>query len=159
MYIHTIMANEPKIMDHSKLLPAQYCINSNLRKACRVVTQMYAEALKPTGLQKTQFTMLVTVGIMGQSAVSDLAEVLVMDQTTVTRNLNLLKKQALIEMIPGEDRRIRLVTLTTQGEEVLMQALPLWEQAQANMLNKLGSEKAGQLLELLSEVVMISQES
>ena len=146
-------------MDQLKLLQAQYCISSNLRKACRVVTQMYAEILEPTGLQRTQFTMLVMVAIKGQSTVSDLAEMLVMDQTTMTRGLNLLKRQELIESIPGEDRRTRLVTLTAQGEEMLMKAMPLWEQAQTKMLDELGTEKANKLLELLSEVVMVAQKT
>jgi DNA-binding MarR family transcriptional regulator len=146
-------------MDQLRLLQAQYCISSNLRKACRVVTQMYAEILEPTGLQKTQFTLLVMVAILNQSTVSDLADMLVMDQTTVTRGLDLLKRQGLIETLPGEDRRTRLVTLTSQGEEMLVKAMPLWEQAQAKMLGELGTEKGEKLLELLSEVVMIAQKT
>ena len=144
-------------MDQLKLLQAQYCISSNLRKACRVVTQMYADILAPTGLQRTQFTMLVMVATKGQSTVSDLAELLVMDQTTVTRGLKLLERQALIESIAGEDRRTRLVTVTAQGKEMLRKAMPLWEQAQTKMLEELGTEKANQLLALLSEVVMVAQ--
>lgn len=146
-------------MDQLRLLQAQYCISSNLRKACRVVTKMYAETLEPTGLQKTQFTLLVMVAILNQSTVSDLADMLVMDQTTVTRGLDLLKKQGLIESIPGEDRRIRLVTLTSHGEEMLVKAMPLWEQAQSKMLDELGTENSKKLLELLSEVVMIAQKT
>lgn len=146
-------------MDRLRLLQAQYCISSNLRKACRVVTQMYAEMLEPAGLQKTQFTLLVMVAILNQSTVSDLADMLVMDQTTVTRGLDLLKKQGLIETVPGEDRRTRLVTLTAQGKEMLEKAMPLWEQAQAKMLGELGPEKSQKLLELLSEVVMIAQKA
>src|SRR5690606_329151 len=111
------------------------------------------------GLQKTQFTLLVMVAILNQSTVSDLAEMLVMDQTTVTRGLDLLKKQGLVESVPGEDRRTRLVTLTAQGEEMLEKAMPLWEQAQAKMLGELGPEKSETLLALLSEVVMIAQKS
>jgi len=76
-----------------------------------------------------------------------------MDRTTLTRNLKPLEKQGLIEIQPGKDRRIRLVMLTEKGQEALAQALPFWEKAQTEAINRLGLGPWHNLLERLTQVV------
>lgn len=146
-------------MEDLDLIQAQYCINFNLRKACRAVTQFYADMLKLTGLEKTQFTLLMVVSANGPCTVTELAEFLVMNQTTATRNLQRLEKRGLIESSVGEDRRSRLITITAEGEAILAEAMPIWRQAQTKLVEGLGIEKTSQLLTLLSEVKSIAQQS
>ena len=135
---------------------APECTCFNLRKAARAVTQYYDGALKPSGLRATQFTLLAAIYNAGPITIKRLAERLIMDRTTLTRNLRPLEKQGLIESASGEDRRTRAVTLTDRGREVLAQALPLWERAQEEVVGKLGHERWRDLLEHLSATVALT---
>ena len=96
------------------------------------------------------------MALLGPVSISNLAEVLVMDRTTLSRNLKPLERQRLIGIEPGEDQRQRIVPLTEQGEERLAHALPLWEQAQARVVKRLGEERyINLLLELSATVELI----
>jgi DNA-binding MarR family transcriptional regulator len=134
---------------------ASFCACANLRKASRAVTQLYDEALQPSGLRVTQFTLLVALSLTGSISISDLAQQLVIDRTTLTRNLALLEHQGLVAIAKGDDQRTHLVTLTNQGREALLKALPLWERAQAHIVSGLGGERWNTLLAELSDVVSL----
>jgi DNA-binding MarR family transcriptional regulator len=140
-------------MARSNLAPIMFCTCNNLRMASRAVTQLYDEALKPIGLRATQFSLLGAVALSGPIAISELAEQLVTDRTTLTRNFKPLVKAGLLEIAAGEDQRRRLVQITEQGQIVLQQAFPLWEQAQAKMISGLGDETWQQLLDMLGATV------
>ncbi len=117
------------------------CTCFNLRKAARILTRRYDRWLAPVGLKATQFSVLASLYRMGPVAIGTLAERLGMERTTLTRNLRPLEKQGLIGLsVDLEDRRGRDVTLTVAGEARLERALPLWEQAQAETLSRLGDD-------------------
>ena len=134
-------------------LVATSCAGVHLSRASRAVSQIYREELRPSGMLPTQFSMLVAMALLGPVSVSCLAEVLVVDRTTLSRNLKPLERQRLIGVEPGEDQRQRIVTLTEQGEERLTHALPLWERAQARVVKRLGEERYTNLLAELSATV------
>lgn len=138
---------------------ANTCACFNLRKASRTVTQLYDEILQPSGLLATQFTLLVAIAIAGSATITRLATELVMDRTTLTRNLKPLERQGLIEISPGQDLRTRVVKLTASGSEALFKALPLWEQAQTRVVEGLGQKRWNTLLSDLSDTVLLTQES
>ena len=102
---------------------ARQCACFNLRKATRAVTQLYDEVLRETGIRVTQLTLLVAAYLSGEIPISQMAEVLVMDRTTLTRNLKPLQIQGLIAIRSGADRREKLVTLTTRGRAMVSKAL------------------------------------
>jgi DNA-binding MarR family transcriptional regulator len=104
----------------------------------------------------TQFTLLVAIHLLEPVPITQLAQELFTDQTTLTRNIKLLEKRGLVAINPGEDRRIKLASLTVEGQAVLEQALPLWEQAQVEVRQHFGQEKWQTLLSLLSEVKALS---
>lgn len=140
---------------------AATCACFHLRKASRAVTQLFAENMTSTGLQGTQFTILVAVAIAGSSAISDLAEGLAIDRTTLTRALKPLVKRGLVVVEPGKDRRIKVVSLTPEGYTVMSQAIPFWQEAQARVVENLGEEKWNillMLLDTLSEKTNVSSE-
>lgn len=114
------------------------CACFNVRKAARLVTQQYDEMLGDTGLRATQLSMLMVISGRGPITVSDLAEVLAMDQTTLTRNLTPLEKQGLVQRVPGTDRRTRRVSVTPKGLDAVVKAVPLWKRAQAKVLRTFG---------------------
>jgi DNA-binding MarR family transcriptional regulator len=128
------------------------CMGLHIRRASRIMTQVYDAALRPVGLVLNQFTLLVAIHLVESTPITRLAQELFTDQTTLTRNLKLLKKRGLVAIEPGEDRRVKWVSLTTEGRAVLAQALPLWEQAQAEVLHHLGQQQWQALLSLLSDV-------
>ena len=100
---------------------------ANLRKAARVVTQRYEAALQPTGLKVTQFTVLATLTKRGDLPLTHLAEALVLDRTTLTRNLKPLAGQGLITIENEWDQRVRRIKLTAKGSKAFKDALPHWE--------------------------------
>jgi DNA-binding MarR family transcriptional regulator len=132
---------------------ARRCACATIRRTDRVLTQFYDEILAPSGLHVTQFTTLVTLAEAAPISINHLAKLLVMDRTTLTRNLELLTKQHLVRIEEGEDRRIRLVFLTQEGEQALRRAWPLWQEAQARIERALGRERFEGLLTDLSEVL------
>lgn len=131
------------------------CACLNLRKASRVITQHFDEILQPSGLLVTQFIVLVAVAMKKTGTINELAEVLVMDRTTLTRNLKPLEREGWLEIEPGQDKRTRIVRLTSSGEVALTKALPLWRQAQDNVVSFLGESRWSALLLQLAEVTKL----
>ena len=150
----TYMSTRIKRKDLAKL---PECACFNLRKTARAVTQLYDRVLKPIGLRGTQFNLLAAIVRSESITISHLAERLVMERTTLTRNLRPLEKQGLIKVIPGRDQRTRVVTLTTKGYQTLDNALPLWEQAQARFVEGFGQQHFQGLLTDLSSTIAIAQ--
>jgi len=120
---------------------AAQCICGNLREASRAITQMYDEALQPSGLLATQFRLLGAIGAQGPIALTPLADALVMDPTTLARNLKPLERDGLVKISRGADRRTRILQITPQGLAALQKAVPLWEEAQTQIISQIGEEK------------------
>jgi DNA-binding MarR family transcriptional regulator len=128
------------------------CMGLHIRRASRIITQVYDTALRPTGLVISQFTVLAAIHLFESVPITRLAEELFVDQTTLTRNLKLLEKRGLVAINPGEDRRVKWVSLTPKGQSILSEALPSWEQAQAEVKQHFGQQDWQTLLSLLSAV-------
>jgi DNA-binding MarR family transcriptional regulator len=132
------------------------CTCASLRKATRLVTQAYDEALAPTGLRATQFTVLVTLSKTGELPLTRLAEALVMDRTTLTRNLKPLLRDRLVRIDTAADQRVRRVALTDAGRDIVDQALPHWQAVQSRMVKRLGRSRwAGLIADLEATVALV----
>ena len=131
------------------------CACFNLRRVTRAVTQLYDDFLRPTGLRVTQFSVLVALRNMERATVNQLADKLVVDRTTLTRNLRPLQQAGLVRTRPGVDRRVREISLTPAGEEKLHQALPRWREAQNEMRRSLGRDRLDRLLADLSATLHV----
>lgn len=129
-----------EIPDETLDLVAADCVCRRARMVARKVTRVYDEALRPTGLKITQFTLLVAIGKGAPESVSLLADALAMERTTVVRNLQLLEKDGLIEIGPEGIRRARAIRLTRSGRERLAAAYPYWEKAQETLRQRLGDD-------------------
>jgi DNA-binding MarR family transcriptional regulator len=119
---------------------ASQCACFTLRKAARAVTQLYDRTLEPSGLRVTQFTLLVALSLGDQLTLSQVAEQLVMDRTTLTRNVVPLERGGLVKRERGPDRRERYLRVTPAGRRALEQALPLWRQAQAQVVRVISQD-------------------
>lgn len=133
------------------------CVCFTLRKAARAVTQMYDEALRPTGLRATQFSVLAALADAGGATMTELADALVMDRTTLTRNLKPLIERRLVETVRDADRRRRPVAVTATGRAALRRALPLWRKAQARTVDGLQARRWSGLAHDLGTLVALSR--
>jgi DNA-binding MarR family transcriptional regulator len=109
------------------------CAVMNFRQVTRVVTAHFDEALRPAGLRATQLNLLVLIEGAFATTVTDLAAILAMDRTTLTRNLKLLRTRGFVQA----DR----IALTAKGRKAAAAALPLWEVAQAGIVEGLGERR------------------
>ena len=107
-----------------------------MRKASRVVTQYYDKKLKPCKIKITQFSILSLLATGESKTLNILSNDLLMDRTTLTRSLNILFKEKLIENVKVDDARKRVVKLTEKGFDILDQAIPLWREAEEEILDE-----------------------
>lgn len=128
------------------------CLCFNLRKAARALTQSYDTALKPAGITAPQFSLLTALARQGPVSLSDLATALGMDRTTLTRNLKPLQRDGLVASAQGDDRRVRLLTLTRAGRIRLSDAEPLWRAVQSKVAGTFGHTPADTLLAKLNRI-------
>jgi DNA-binding MarR family transcriptional regulator len=131
----------------------EQCLATKLRQATRALTQHYDEAIADSGIRSTQFTLLIALAQAPRVPLSKLADALVMDRTTLTRNIAPLVRDGLVEEQPSPDRRVRAYALSAKGKRALEQAMPGWRKAQARMLRALGSADAQALDRILSDAV------
>ncbi len=150
------MTDNRGILDQQRCLEiVRSCACYNLRRAARATTRLYDDFLKPSGLRTTQYSVLMAAKLLGPLTLTKLAEMIVAERTTLTRNLTVLEKKGLVLIEPGEDRRERLVSLTEKGEEALIGAIPMWEAAQGCVEQGLGGERVSGLLGHLSAIISI----
>lgn len=134
------------------------CTALRFRKAARRVSQIYDAHLAPYGLTITQYGLLAHIQRLDGVTIGDLANELVMDPTTLTRNLSPVVKRGLVAVTPGKrDRRARTLRLTDEGRTTVKTARTGWKAAQAGIAAVLGrdhgplSEAIDRMLEKLSE--------
>ena len=128
------------------------CAALRTRMAARKVTRAYDEALRPLGLKVTQFSLLIAIRKGAPESISQLAEILALERTTLTRNLRVLEKEGLVEIGPEGYRRARALGLTTAGEAKLKEALPLWRAAQDRFVKRIGKRRWSEAKALLDEL-------
>jgi len=127
----------------------------NLRKATRLVTQAYDVAMQSTGIKSTQFTLIATVNALGSPAITKLAEVMVIDRTTLSRNLKPLINKGLVIVGSEQDQRVRKISLTPEGKTLVSEAMPQWQQIQDTIVSRMGEVRWSQFLVGLEVVVEV----
>jgi DNA-binding MarR family transcriptional regulator len=144
--------------DTSRLsrLAAEECLNFNLRKADRALSQAYDKAVAAGGIKSTQFTLLNGISLSGGASISSLAAAMVMDRTTLTRNLAPLARDGLVDVVAGTDRRTRSVAITPKGRALLGRLLPLWHAEHERLRHALGAAATAGLLAQLRAVVGVA---
>lgn len=123
------------------------CACANLRRAARIVTQLYDHILQPAGMKATQFTLLQALATVRNISQGRLGDVLGLDSTTLTRNLGLLRKKGWIQAKSGKDRREVWFALTDSGKRKYEGALHYWHSAQKQLRTVLGEQPWRQIME------------
>ncbi len=117
-----------------------------IRQAARHVTRLYERYLADAQLTSAQFSILGALGQGGPMSMTDLAEVLVMDRTTLLRAMKPLQREDLLKSTPGSgDPRQLVFSLSPAGLRKLKQAMPLWNKAQEEFEAGIGAAEAARL--------------
>ncbi|WP_425258210.1 MarR family winged helix-turn-helix transcriptional regulator [Rubrivivax sp. RP6-9] len=127
------------------------CTNLKLRQASRLVTRHYERFVAPTGLKITQYSLLSHVVKLGPLRAGALAAAMQLEASTLTRNLQPLLQQGLVQMRTGDDARSRVVEATAAGRALREQAQRAWKRAQSALNERLGSARVAALHALIDE--------
>ena len=119
---------------------ADDCIAYRIRALNRVITHLYDSALKPFGITVNQTTMLAMLTLVGKAGPGEIGRVLHMEKSTISRNLERMRKNGWIEVNAGDSGPVRIVTVTLAGRKLLAALYPEWEEAQAAAARILGDE-------------------
>lgn len=132
------------------------CLCLASRRAARAITRAFDRELRVHGLRATQFSLLATLSLKGEQTISDLAEFIDADRTTMTRNVALAQERALIEVRRhASDARVRVVAITPRGREALAAALASWEKVQSDLTAAMGEDAADGLRRLAAARVTV----
>lgn len=116
------------------------CASFNIRRTARAVTRYYDVAFEGAGIRSTQFTILVGIAKTQPTPITALANLLVIDRTTLTRSLRLLQKQGLLSISDRSSKRQRFLSLTPKGEHTLAASLPAWRKAHERLVASIGAD-------------------
>lgn len=154
------MQPDASVVDGAKLAEmARTCACFNFRKASRSVTQLFDQILAPTGLRSTQLVILITAQLLGPSSIARLARELVMDRSTLTRNLKPLLAMGLLQFARPESGKHKSVEVTEEGRKALLAATPAWHQAQSHLVGQFGVERWERIMTDLSAIVDATRSS
>jgi DNA-binding MarR family transcriptional regulator len=138
----------------SKATLAETCHCLAVRSAARHITQFYDGFLAPVGLRSTQFSILAKLKRNGRITINALAKDMVMDRSTLARNIQPLERDGLVVVSPSaDDRRAKELRLTKSGEERFEAGTKAWASAQARFESDFGSKQAADLRTMLRAVV------
>lgn len=133
------------------MLPTE-CLCTRLRRASRGVSKLYDDALSEIGLNVAQYSLLRHLQRLNQPSITDLADAVGLERSTLGRNLRVLQGRGLVELLGGADQRNRLVALTPLGERLLGEALGAWQAVQVQLKQRLQPRHMDALDELLASL-------
>ena len=141
-------------MSANSSLKPEDCNCFVVRSAARHVTQLYDQFLAPVGLHVTQFSILAKLKRLGPMTINALAKEMIMDRTTLGRNVLPLERDGLIKIeASASDGRAKELHLTKAGEKRLLAGREAWEQAQARFTDRFGAKRAAEFRAMLRAVV------
>lgn len=117
-----------------------HCACFNFRKAARALTQLYDTALQASGIRATQFALLVGIAKCEPVAIGRLGRLLILDRTTLSRSLRLLRAHRWINISERAEMRQRFVTMSPVGWQALARSIPHWRETQRLLLDRIGDE-------------------
>jgi len=132
------------------------CACEGLRRAARATSRLYGRALSGVGLTATQLAILVATRLRGSLPLSRLAKGLGLDRTTLYRAVRPLQRRGFLRILPGQNERERVATVTAKGERLLEKALPIWEKTQQRFVEGVGPRAWTALSSALKQVVSVA---
>lgn len=119
---------------------AENCVAVRLRLLNRVVTGFYDDALRPLDLKTSQLNILVVAAKLGLARPAQVCEILQLDTSTLSRNVERMLARGWLEVVPDDDARTQPFRLTPQGRKLIEKAVPAWETGQRRARELLGDD-------------------
>jgi len=119
---------------------AGLCVWQRTRNASRILSRRYDAALRGTGLNVSQYSMLVIISLSEERTLTDLAARMGLERTTLIRNIKPLERDGMIKQSDEGYRRARSVEITDKGLAKLEEILPRWHDVQNKLKAELGTE-------------------
>lgn len=132
------------------------CMVLKTRKAARAITRRYNALLKPHGIQSTQASLLYAIAGGGFESISELADMMAIERSALTRNLQLLRDAGYINSDHQGRGRAQKVALTNEGEALLEIGVPLWVEAQNALRTELGEKEWRHVQTALTTIGMLA---
>src|ERR1700683_4814214 len=122
------MSTRLKVPYQTTVLVRDCCLCLHVQGAARVLARRFDDALRPLDLRNGQFSLLMSLNRPEPTQMAAVASLLAMDRTTLTAALKPLERRGLVKILQdSSDRRSRILKLTSQGQDLLVRALPVWE--------------------------------
>lgn len=121
---------------------ARDCLAVRIRALNRAVSVLYDNALRPHGLRGGQLNLLAMIARLGTARPGMLCHLLRMEKSTLSRDVEILRRQGWVEVDGSGGGRARPLRLTTAGQTLLETVLPAWRQAQTQALSLVGANAA-----------------
>ena len=126
----------------------QECIADKMRLLNRVITSLYDDALRPVGLTTSQMNIMVVVAKYGLARPTQVGDWLRMEKSTLSRNLDRVRKQGWLRTVPGDHGRSIQLELTAKGQMILKKGLPLWRHGQQKARTLLGGHGVKEVMRM-----------
>lgn len=124
------------------------CLVLNTIAAARTLLRRGDAKMKAYGVTVQQFSLLAAIRYNPDVPVMSLAQRILLDRTSLTRNLDLLEQKGLVRRIPTAAGNVRLCELTESGNHLLDQLLVEWRQAQSGLLKGVSKKDAATYLQM-----------
>ena len=119
----------------------RYCVSNNLHRTTRAISRIYAEEMKASGIKRSQFAILAHLEQLGVVQLTELADIMIMDRTTLSRNLKPLQNSGFVHInVSPTDARARELSLSKEGKAKFREAYKLWKKAQRRVLALFGED-------------------
>ncbi len=141
------LRNSEAVAEAAEMISAN-CLAARTRLLHRTITGIFNEALRPVGLTDAQLTILVMVANRGPVSPGAIARHLNMEKSTISRNIARMEKNGWLTVADGRSGREQQLTLKAKGQALLVEALPVWNEAQTKAKAVLGQRGADSISRL-----------
>ena len=144
-----------QLLEADQEIPGLLCAAATLRRTTRAVAHLYAEEFGGL-VDGPQFSLLALINRSPGTNQSALGRILILDKTTLSRNLRLMQRQGWVEPVASGDKRERGFQLTADGSRLLKRARPAWQRAQNRLQSALGPAGWTRLFKVANSVTRIA---
>jgi DNA-binding MarR family transcriptional regulator len=148
------MSRVASVPYETTLLVRDCCLCLHVQRAARALGRRFDEALRPFELTNGQFSLLMSLNRPKPAGMGSVASLLAMDRTTLTAALKPLERRGLVKITADpEDRRSRLLILTSKGMRLLAASTPVWEKTHRELEALLGGDEPARLRKSLQALL------
>ena len=131
---------------------ASSCIATRARLISRSLTAIYDDALRGSGLKISQLNLMVIIYKLGQAKSTDVCRIMKMDASTLSRNVDRMKKKGWLVTAVHDGARFMTITVTPGGEHLLEAIYPRWKEAQRKAVDLLDVNGVESIFELSARI-------